>query len=54
MLDQQKPTHVQHFSRLSFDKMMRYFAELEMKGTIYRDDNWPIFITSKLITHRKL
>lgn len=27
--------------------MMNHFIELEMKGTIYRDDNWLVFITSK-------
>jgi hypothetical protein len=27
--------------------MMNHFIELEMKGTIYRDDNWLVSITSK-------
>ena len=31
-----KPTHVQHFTRLSYDKMMNHFEELEEKGMIYR------------------
>ncbi len=42
-----KPTHVQHFSRLSYDKLMNHFTELEMKGMIYRDDNGLISITSR-------
>lgn len=31
-----KPTHVQHFTRLSYDKMMNHFDELEEKGMIHR------------------
>lgn len=31
-----KPTHVQHFTRLSYDKMMNHFDELEQKGMIHR------------------
>ena len=31
-----KPTHVQHFTRLSYDKMMNHFDELEDKGMIHR------------------
>ncbi len=31
-----KPTHVQHFTRLSYDKMMNHFEELEEKGMIHR------------------
>lgn len=31
-----KPTHVQHFTRLSYDKMMNHFGELEEKGMIHR------------------
>ena len=31
-----KPTHVQHFTRLSYDKMMNHFEDLEEKGMIYR------------------
>jgi predicted transcriptional regulator len=32
-----RPTHIQHISRLSYDKMMNHFDELEGKGMIYRD-----------------
>jgi predicted transcriptional regulator len=42
-----KPTHVQHFSRLSYDKLMNHFTELEMKGMIYRYDSGLISITSR-------
>jgi predicted transcriptional regulator len=31
-----KPTHVQHFTRLSYDKMMNHFEDLEQKGMIHR------------------
>ena len=31
-----KPTHIQHFTRLSYDKMMNHFDELEQKGMIHR------------------
>lgn len=31
-----KPTHVQHFSKLSYDKMMNHLDELEEKGMIHR------------------
>jgi predicted transcriptional regulator len=31
-----RPTHVQHFTRLSYDKMMNHFDELELKGMIHR------------------
>ncbi|MEP0825435.1 MAG: hypothetical protein HRF40_08120 [Nitrososphaera sp.] len=31
-----RPTHVQHSTRLSYDKMMNHFDELEEKGMIYR------------------
>jgi predicted transcriptional regulator len=42
-----KPTHIQHFSRMSYDKMMNHMSELEIKGMIYRDDNGLISITTK-------
>ena len=43
-----KPTHVQHYSRLSYDKMIHHLSELERKGMIYRhDNNGLISITSK-------
>lgn len=41
-----KPTHVQHFTRLSYDKMMNHFEELEQKGMIHRVSGL-IAITSK-------
>lgn len=31
-----RPTHVQHFTRLSYDKMMNHLGELEEKGMIHR------------------
>lgn len=31
-----RPTHVQHSTRLSYDKMMNHFDELEEKGMIHR------------------
>jgi len=35
-----KPTHIQHTSRLSYDKMMNHFNELEKKDMIiYRRSN---------------
>jgi predicted transcriptional regulator len=35
-----KPTHIQHTSRLSYDKMMNHFNDLEAKGMIlYRRTN---------------
>ena len=32
-----RPTRIQHSSRLSYDKMMNHFDELEGKQMIYRD-----------------
>ena len=31
-----KPTHVQHFTRLSYDKMINHLNELEEKNMIHR------------------
>ena len=45
-----RPTHIQHTSRLSYDKMMNHFNELEAKGMIlYRRTNTDglISITNK-------
>ena len=44
--DAVRPTLVQHISRLSYDKMMTHFDELEGKQMIYRDRGL-ISITSK-------
>lgn len=41
-----RPTLVQHASRLSYDKLMNHFVELEGKGMIHRDRGL-ISITSK-------
>jgi len=41
-----RPTRIQHSSRLSYDKMMNHFDELEVRGMIYRDRGL-ITITSK-------
>ena len=34
-----RPTHIQHNCRLSYDKMMNHFIELEHKYIIYRRSN---------------
>ncbi|HMH10009.1 MAG TPA: winged helix-turn-helix domain-containing protein [Candidatus Nitrosopolaris rasttigaisensis] len=44
--DKVRPTRIQHSSRLSYDKMMNHFDELEGKRMIYRDRGL-ISITSK-------
>lgn len=31
-----RPTHVQHSTRLSYDKMMNHLDELEEKGMVHR------------------
>jgi predicted transcriptional regulator len=31
-----RPTRIQHYTRLSYDKMMNHFDELESKGMIHR------------------
>lgn len=31
-----RPTHVQHFTRLSYDKMMNHLDEMEEKGMVHR------------------
>ena len=41
-----RPTHVQHSTRLSYDKMMNHFDELEQKGMIHRVSGL-VAITSK-------
>jgi len=33
-----RPTHIQHTSRLSYDKLMNHFIELEQKRMIQRDN----------------
>jgi predicted transcriptional regulator len=42
-----RPTRVQHSSRLSYDKMMNHFDELERTGMICRLNGGLISITSK-------
>jgi len=44
-----RPTHIQHYSRLSYDKMMNHLIELEGKGMIDRNNssNGIVSITSK-------
>jgi predicted transcriptional regulator len=42
-----RPTHVQHYSRLSYDKMLNYIDELEKKGMIFRGGGGLISITNK-------
>jgi predicted transcriptional regulator len=42
-----RPTHVQHYSRLSYDKMLNYVDELEKKGMIFRGDGGLISVTNK-------
>ena len=45
--DVARPTRIQHYSRLSYDKMMNHFIELEQKGMIYRTSDGLVSITSK-------
>ena len=45
--DSARPTHIQHFSRLSYDKMLNYFGELERMGMICRQSGGLVSITSK-------
>jgi predicted transcriptional regulator len=44
-----RPTHIQHTSRLSYDKMMNHFDELEKRGMIIyrRNVDGLISITDK-------
>jgi len=42
-----RPTRIQHYSRLSYDKMMNHFIELEQKGMIYRTGDGLVAITNK-------
>ena len=42
-----RPTHVQHYSRLSYDKMLNYIDELEKKGMICRGGGGLTSITNK-------
>ncbi len=42
-----RPTRVQHYSRLSYDKMMNHLIELEQKEMIYRTSDGLVSITSK-------
>ena len=42
-----RPTHIQHISRLSYDKMMNHFDELERKGMICRESGGLVSITNK-------
>lgn len=42
-----RPTRIQHSSRMSYDKMVNYFIELEQKGMIERSTNGLVLITNK-------
>jgi len=42
-----RPTRVQHYSRLSYDKMMNHLIELEQKEMLYRTSDGLVSITSK-------
>ena len=42
-----RPTHVQHYSRLSYNKMSNYFGELEGMGMICRHSGGLISTTTK-------
>lgn len=43
-----KPTHVQQYSRLSYDKIIYHFSELRRTGMIFRhDENGLLSITNK-------
>jgi len=41
-----RPTHVQHYSRLSYDKMLNYVDEME-KRMIFRGSGGLVSITNK-------
>ena len=41
------PTHIQHHSRLSYDKMVGHFDELMQAGMITRTDEGLLTITEK-------
>ena len=45
--DSARPTHIQHYSRLSYDKMINYVDELERKGMIRRESGGLVSITNK-------
>jgi predicted transcriptional regulator len=45
--DAARPTRVQHSSRLSYDKLMNHFDELEKMGMICRLNGGLISITNK-------
>jgi predicted transcriptional regulator len=42
-----RPTRIQHYSRLSYDKMVNHFAEMEGKGMIQRTPEGLLTITAK-------
>ena len=42
-----RPTRIQHHSRLSYDRMMIHFTELEEKGMIQRTTGRVVSITVK-------
>ena len=42
-----RPTRIQHYSRLSYDKMMNHLVELEEKEMICRTSDGLVSITSK-------
>ena len=42
-----RPTRIQHHSRLSYDKMINHFTELEEKGMIQRTTGRAVSITVK-------
>jgi predicted transcriptional regulator len=42
-----RPTRIQHQSRLSYDRMINHFTELEEKRMIHRTANGSVSITNK-------
>ena len=42
-----RPTRIQHYSRLSYDKMVNHFAEMESKEMIKRTSDGLLTITTK-------
>jgi predicted transcriptional regulator len=42
-----RPTRIQHYSRLSYDRMINHLTELEEKGMIYRSAVGFLLITNK-------
>lgn len=42
-----RPTRIQHYSRLSYDKMVNHFAEMESKGMVQHTPEGLLTVTVK-------